>query len=72
VIATARDVDGAEVLDRAEAAGLHDGLPARGWIRHPGAWGLEQDASERVVDLLIVPVLALLAQAPKDSPQADL
>ncbi len=31
MIATARDVDGAEVLDRAEAAGLHDGLPARGW-----------------------------------------
>jgi hypothetical protein len=55
-----------------KAAGLHDGLPARGLIRHPGAGDLEQDASERVVDLLFVPVLALLAQASQDPPQADL
>src|SRR5207247_2298605 len=58
MIATACDVDRGKIAHAGEAVGVHDRRPTDGGVGDPRLWYLEQDAAQRVVDLLVVLVLA--------------
>jgi hypothetical protein len=72
VVATALEVDCAEVLHAREAARIDDGASARCGVLGARLRNLEENAAERVVDLLVVLVLALRRETRKHAPDAEL
>ena len=71
MVATPLDVDRPEVADAGEAVGVHDGGPAHRRVGDPRSRDLEQDAAQRVVDLLVVLVLPLRREAGQDRSDAE-
>src|SRR5207302_9907134 len=69
--ATACDIDRGKIAHAGEAVGVHDRRPTDGGVGDPRLWYLEQDAAQRVVDLLVVLVLAF-GQALEHRAEADL
>ena len=63
MVTAALDIERAEVLDAREARRIDHGCLAHGRVGRAGLRHLEQHAAQRVVDLLVVAVLALRAQA---------
>jgi ribosomal protein L44E len=72
VVATALDVDCAEVLHAREAARIDDGAYACCGVLGARLRNLEENAAERVVDLLVVLVLALRRETREHAPDAEL
>ena len=71
MIAAALDVDRPEVFHFREAARVDGGLPTNARIANARLRDLKEDAAERVVDLLVVPVLPLVGEPPKQRTEAD-
>ena len=72
MIAAARDVVGAQVGDACEAGAGDDRLQARARVGGRRLGHLEEDAAQRVVDLLVVLVLALSGEPRGERARTDL